>query len=359
MIEKNPNCFVKNFKIEKYRNNKCKKLLFSFNDKLANRIVFGPKIKYSKIINRMKVTKSYDKLLDKYENNNILKQYKFYLNEKLNVYDKTYLDNLFENLYNNDKNYYNIRNENINKLKDKILFKKQFLSKNIKNKKLLDNNYYNTSLVSTTTCNNNNNKNNDNNNNNSNNNNNNNNKNNNNKNNKILKFNLSSDKFLHKSKDKNNNISLFFNPNFIENNKYNFFKKIKNSEREKYFSDENDDDEFSKNLIFYKLSKKYNLFESPLSDSQKRYRLNLIRIRKDFNKVNISDFLKKIKEKKFKNNIKNFKKLDSSIYKTLENKNKNNNNNIKNKYMINNYKKKVFHLSSPKNKNKKYNNCSI
>ena len=33
MSKEIPNCYVKNFKIENYRNNKCKKILFSFNYK--------------------------------------------------------------------------------------------------------------------------------------------------------------------------------------------------------------------------------------------------------------------------------------------------------------------------------------
>ena len=127
-----PNTYKRNYKIEKYRDSLCNKLVSLNGDDISFKLVFGPSPEMVYVREKVKVN-NYDLIQRKMKFQNILKLYELSFNNKLKKLSNNYITKMFNLLSHKDKNYiekrkhlietYNNNNEN-NKIK---ILKKTFL----------------------------------------------------------------------------------------------------------------------------------------------------------------------------------------------------------------------------------------
>ena len=98
------NVFKKNYKVEKYRDSLCRKLVSLNGDEIDYKVIFGPKLEM--VYTREKKKESnYDIMQSKLRLKNIVKLYELSFNKQLNKYSSKYLKDMFNLLNQNDKDY--------------------------------------------------------------------------------------------------------------------------------------------------------------------------------------------------------------------------------------------------------------
>ena len=126
-----PNIYKKNYKIEKYRDFLCNKLVSLNGGDISYKLIFGPSPEMVYVREKEKVN-HYDLMQRKMKFKNIVKLYEFSFNNKLKKLSNNYITNMFNLLSNKDKNYIekrkNLIETNNNNRNNRIkLLKKTFL----------------------------------------------------------------------------------------------------------------------------------------------------------------------------------------------------------------------------------------
>ncbi len=98
------NVFKKNYKVEKYRDSLCRKLVSLNGDEVDYKVIFGPKLEMVNIKEKKKES-NYDIMESKLRLKNIVKLYELSFNKKLKKYSSKYLKDMFNLLNQNDKDY--------------------------------------------------------------------------------------------------------------------------------------------------------------------------------------------------------------------------------------------------------------
>ncbi len=302
-----PNTYKKNYKIEKYRDELCNKLVSLNGDDISYKLIFGASPELFYVREKVKVN-HYDLMQRKMKFRNILKLYELSFNNKIKKFSNNYITNMFDLLSHRDNNYVEkrknlietnnkyTRNKRIKLLKKTFLFpftkiNNNTINYNPKNSQSTLSNESNLKL------------------------------------NKINIKNISNNSTIRESK----------------RNKKNVIKRKNISSDYEYNFDDGNEEQNIEKSVFEKLKKENKFFKIDYNKSDNKLKNVMQRIKKvpKFNYLNNNYFSKK---EKTIERMKNSSSCDND-YKTNKE--------------TNNYKFKKIKFFNPKNKILKFSNSSI